>query len=117
MAYDRFVMIATLNLKAPQGDWLTRCFFGTLQRGLISRVPIKVATATAAGARASQEPAAASAAVAAQVIDEMASANVAMRDEICRRRNWLRLACVRNQSWIRVADADATVMPMADTRA
>ena len=28
-----------------------------------------------------------------------------MRDEVCRRRNWLRLACVRKQSWISVAAA------------
>jgi len=39
-------------------------------------------------------PAAASPAVAAQVIDENASANVAMRDDVCRRRKWLRLAWV-----------------------
>ena len=38
------------------------------------------------------------AAVAAQPIDENASANVASRYEVWRRRNWLRLAWTRNQS-------------------
>jgi hypothetical protein len=33
-----------------------------------------------------------SAVVAAQPIDEKASAKVAIRDEVCRRRNWLRRA-------------------------
>src|SRR5260370_27705538 len=108
MAYDLFVIIMTVNPKLRAA---------TPQRGLISRVPIKVATAIAPVTRASQVPAAASAAVAAQVIDEMASANVAMRDEICRRRKWLRLAWVRNQSWIWVAEAEATTMPVAATRA
>ena len=59
----------------------------------------------------------ASAAVAAQPIEEKASAKVASRDEVWRRRNWLRLACTRNQSWIAVADAAATMMPSAVTAA
>ena len=59
----------------------------------------------AAGAMASQRLMAATAAVAAQPIEENASAKVATRDETWRRRNWLRLAWVRNQSWIAVADA------------
>src|SRR3954464_4385107 len=46
-----------------------------------------------------------SAALAAQPIEEKASAKVASRDEVWRRRNWLRRACTRNQSWIAVADA------------
>ena len=54
-------------------------------------------TAISAGPSAVQVPAAASAAVAAQAMDEKASAKVAMREEVCRRRNWLRLACVRKQ--------------------
>ena len=45
-----------------------------------------------------------SADVAAQPIEEKASAKVASREEVWRRRNWLRLACTRNQSWIAVAD-------------
>ena len=59
--------------------------------------------AIAAGASADQVCEAASAAVAAQAIDEKASANVARRDEVCRRRNWLRRACTRKQSWMTVA--------------
>src|ERR1700730_3070483 len=116
MAYYLFVMIAPLNLKRRDEVWLLRRF-GDAQRGLISRVPTRVPTGIAPVTRASQVPAAASAAVAAQVIDEMASANVAMREEICRRRKWLRLAWVRNQSWIWVADAAATRTPIADARA
>jgi hypothetical protein len=49
----------------------------------------------------------ASAAVAAHPIDENALAKVASRDEVWRRRNWLRRACIRNHSWIAVADAAA----------
>src|SRR5450755_512750 len=59
----------------------------------------------------------ASAAVAAQPIEENASAKVASRDEVWRRRNWLRRACTRNQSWIAVADAAATATPSAVTAA
>ena len=60
---------------------------------------------------------AASAAVAAQAIEENASAKVASRDEVWRRRNWLRRACTRNQSWIAVADAAATMTHEAVTAA
>ena len=60
---------------------------------------------------ACQCPAAARPAVPAQEIEENASAKVATRDEVWRRRKCLRLAWVRNQSWISVArgrrDADA----------
>ena len=66
--------------------------------------------------KASQVPAAARAPVAAQPIDDNASAKVAMRDEVWRRRKWLRLAWVRNQSWMAVAEAVATTMPTAETR-
>ena len=55
--------------------------------------------------------ASASAAVAAQPIEEKASAKVASRDEVWRRRNWLRRACTRNQSWIAVADTAAMMTP------
>ena len=61
--------------------------------------------------------ASASAAVAAQPIEENASAKVASRDEVWRRRNWLRLACTRNQSWIAVADVVAMMTPAAVTAA
>src|SRR4051812_4760103 len=57
------------------------------------------------------------AAVAAQPIEENASANVAMRDEVWRRRKWLRLACTRNQSWIAAADTVAMMTKMAVTAA
>src|SRR3981081_3113630 len=56
-------------------------------------------------------------AVAAQPIEENASANVASRDDVWRRRNWLRRACTRNQSWIAVADAAAMMTPEAVTAA
>src|SRR5476649_2555256 len=55
--------------------------------------------------------------VAAHPIEEKASAKVASRDEVWRRRNWLRRACTRNQSWIAVADAAATMTPEAVTAA
>ena len=64
-----------------------------------------------------QLPELASAAVAAQAIDEKASAKVAMRDDVWRRRKWLRLACVRNQNWIAVADAAAMATKQAVTSA
>ena len=65
--------------------------------GLIIRTPARMPIAISAGNSAIQVPAAASAEAAAQAIDENASAKVAMRDEVCRRRNWLRLAWVRKQ--------------------
>src|ERR1700704_5085455 len=61
--------------------------------------------------------ASASAAVAAHPIDAKASAKVASRDDVWRRRNWLRFACTRNQSWIAVADAAAIITPAAVTAA
>src|SRR5262249_61528837 len=56
-----------------------------------------------------------SAAVAAQPIDEKASAKVASREEVWRRRNWLRLAWTRNQSWIAVAEAALITIAAAVT--
>src|SRR5271169_5083488 len=58
-----------------------------------------------------------SAVVAAHPIDEKASAKVASRDDVWRRRNWLRRACTRNQSWIAVAEAAAIATPIAVTAA
>src|ERR1700693_6325939 len=58
-----------------------------------------------------------SAEVAAQPIEEKASAKVASRDEVWRRRNWLRWACTRNQSLIAVAEAAAMMTPAAVTAA
>src|SRR6516165_9482315 len=67
--------------------------------------------AMSAGNSASAVSATASAEVAAQAIDESASAKVAMRDdEACRWRNWLRRACVRKQSCIKVDEAVVTNM-------
>ena len=54
-----------------------------------------------------------SAAVAAQPIEEKASAKVASREDVWRRRNWLRRACTRNQSWIAVAEAALTTIAPA----
>ncbi len=57
-----------------------------------------MASAIKPGAMASHRLTAATPAVAAQLIDENASANVATREETWRRRNWLRLAWVRNHN-------------------
>ena len=70
-----------------------------------------------AGITAIQVPAAANAAAPAQAIDENASAKVATRDEVWRRRNWLRFAWARKQSWMAVADPAAAAIPSAATRA
>src|SRR4051795_6282242 len=66
---------------------------------------------------ACQCPAAARPNVPAQEIEEKASAKVATRDEVWRRRKCLRLAWVRNQSWISVAEAAEIAMPPAATSA
>src|SRR3569832_2144806 len=58
-----------------------------------------------------------SAVVAAQPIEEKASANVASREEVWRRRNWLRRACTRNQSWIEVEAMVAISTPQLVTAA
>ena len=50
--------------------------------GLIIRVPPRIASASRPGAMASQLPAAAKAPAAAQLLDDSASAKVAMREEI-----------------------------------
>src|SRR6195256_1323634 len=68
--------------------------------------PLIRAAAGIAGASAAVDP-----------IEETASAKVASRDEVWRRRNWLRLACTRNQSWIAAADTVATATPSAVTAA
>src|SRR3954467_12502575 len=62
---------------------------------------------------ACQWPGAARPAVPAQEIEENASAKVAIRDDVWRRRKCLRLACVRNQSWITVDEAADTPTPAA----
>src|SRR6516162_3589548 len=85
--------------------------------GLSHRAPARMAMAMATVARKSQVPAAASAALAAHMIDEKASANVAVREETCRRRKLLRRAGRQNQSWMAKADAEAVTMPNAVTAA
>src|SRR4029079_16884620 len=76
----------------------------------IAKVIAPLTTAAAGKARAS-------AAGAAQPIEEKASAKVARREEVWRRRNWVRLACTRNQSWIAVEDAAPRTTPAAVTAA
>src|SRR5690349_11173998 len=87
------------------------------RRGLIFQVTAMMAAVKTPLMMAGSGAASASAAVAAQPIEEKASAKVAMRDEVWRRRNWLRLACTRNQSWMAVADTVATMTPRAVTAA
>src|SRR3981081_3450280 len=75
--------------------------------GLIFHVAARIAAVIAPLMIAAIGIVTASAAVAAQPIEQKASANVASREEVWRRRNWLRLACTRNQSWIAAADTVA----------
>src|SRR5580704_2546327 len=86
-------------------------------RGLMIQAPATTRSAINAGAMASRRLTDATAAVAAQPIDEKASVNVATREETWRRRNWLRLAWLRNQSWIAVAAVVAMTMPPLATSA
>jgi hypothetical protein len=76
------------DLAAHQlGDALLEALRGDqLRAGLISHTPARIAAAMNPGTTASQVPAAASAPVPAQIVDDSASAIVAMRDEVCRRR-------------------------------
>jgi hypothetical protein len=79
--------------------------------GASNHAPARTASATALGTIAIPKLTTASAPALAQIIDENASAKVAIRDETCRRRNRLRLTCARYQNWISVADAPAIAMP------
>src|SRR3984885_15643733 len=81
------------------------------------QAPPRTRSAIRAGAMASRRLTDATAAVAAQPIDEKASVKVATREETWRRRNWLRLAWLRNQSWIAVAAVVAMTMPPLATSA
>ena len=49
--------------------------------------------------------------MAAHPIEIIASAKVAIREEVWRRRNWLRLACTLNHSWMEVAELAAITTP------
>src|SRR5205823_9496075 len=90
---------------------------GHPRRGLIFQVAARMAAVIAPLMIAATGSASVSAAVAAHPIEQNASANVATRDEVWRRRNWLRLACTRNQSWIAAADMVAMITPNAVTAA
>src|SRR5690348_3689204 len=76
-----------------------------------------MASAVSAGTSANHVPAATSAAAAAHEIDENASAKVATRDEVWRRRNWLRRACTRKHNWMSVAAPAAISTPLPATAA
>src|SRR3984957_17640460 len=91
--------------------------WGHSRRGLIFQVAARMPAVIRPLITAVIGIATASAAVPAHPIEEKASAKVASRDEVWRRRNWLRLACTRNQSWIAVADAAAMMTPAAVTAA
>src|SRR5689334_6516284 len=73
-------------------------------RGRIDQVPASTATAAPPGNIASHGLTNAAAPAPDQVIDEKASAKVAIREETWRRRNRLRLTWARNQNWIMLAD-------------
>src|SRR5215207_9996087 len=93
--------------------------FGALllqsRRGLIFHVPASMSAVMAPLMTAATGIVTARIAVAAHPIEQNASANVATRDEVWRRRNWLRLACTRNQSWIAAAETVAMMTPSAVT--
>src|SRR5215470_15646981 len=84
-------------------------------RGLSFQVAATMTSVIRALTSAAIGSASTRAAVAAQPIEEKASAMVARREEVWRRRNWRRLACTRNQSWIAVADAAPMATPAAVT--
>src|SRR5258705_9342975 len=88
-----------------------------VRRGLIFQVAARMQAVSRPPMTAATGIASASAAVAAQPIEEKASANVASRDDVWRRRNWLRRACTRNHSCIAVAEAEAMATPSAVTAA
>src|SRR5580700_885599 len=89
----------------------TRDYATARLAGLIIHAPATIARTNNPGMTASQVPVAAKAPVPAQPIDDSASAKVATRDDVCRCRNRLRRACVRNQNWIAVADPAAMTTP------
>src|SRR6266436_5532441 len=86
-------------------------------RGLSFQVAATIAAVISPQMIAPSGMTSANAAVAAHPIEEKASAKVASRDEVWRRRNWLRLACTRNQNWIAVAEAAPIAMPIVVTMA
>src|SRR5215475_9857547 len=87
------------------------------RRGLSFQAAATIATVIKPLMAAAAGSARTNAAVAAHPIDEKASANVARREEVWRRRKWLRFAWLRNQSWIAVAEAVPVMTPAAVTAA
>src|ERR1700722_1887567 len=89
---DRLLLVK--GCVAEVKAWLARCRVPDRQveyyalAGLMTRAPTKMATATIPVTTASQAPAAARAAVAAHVVEVKASAKVAIREEVWRRRKW-----------------------------
>src|SRR6476469_5674909 len=99
------------------GDRCRRSGTAQLRRGLIDQVPASTAKAAPPGISASHGLTSATAPAPDQVIEENASAKVAMREDTCRRRNRLRLTWARNQNWISVAEVAAVAMPKKATSA
>src|SRR5260370_28281513 len=87
------------------------------RRGLIFHVAAKIPDVIRPVIIAAIGIDSASAPVAAHPIEQKASAKVASRDEVWRRRNRLRLARTRHQSWIAAADLVALLTPSAVTAA
>src|SRR5258705_2815039 len=87
------------------------------RRGLIFHAATRMQAEVSRDASAGVGLDSAKAAVGAQPIEEKASANVASRDDVWRRRNWLRRACTRNHNCIAVAEAAAMMTPEAVTAA
>src|SRR5436189_5987181 len=87
------------------------------RRGLIFQVAARTPVVINPVTGAKSGTASVSTVVAAHPIEEKASAKVASRDEVWRRRNWLRRACTRNQSWIDVVHVAPMMTPTAVTAA
>src|SRR5437879_578262 len=83
------------------------------RRGLSFQVAANIADVIRPQISAATGMVSASTAVADHPIEQKASAKVASRDEVWRRRKWRRLAWTRNQSWIDVADPAAAMTPQA----
>src|SRR5258708_24371550 len=95
----------------------TRAVFPHFLRGLSFQVPATRAAVASPQMIAPVGMTSTSADVAAHPIEEKASAKVASRDEVWRRRNWLPFARTRHQNWIAVAELAPAAMPIVGTRA
>src|SRR4029077_2308483 len=78
------------RVKSQEGLPRRGARYAAAVRGLMIQAPATTRNAISAGAMASTRLTDATAAVAAQPIDEKASVNVATREDTWRRRNWLR---------------------------